>query len=304
MRRSPLALGASVLALALMAGPAAADPGPGQTVDSSAGVAQVGAVTVDAPVRVASDGNSPAAGVSAGGPQTTSESAGAAQVGPVDANAPVRVLSDGDDAEPAKSQAAGGGEQATSESVGSAQVGAVDANAPVRVASDGNSSAAGGSAGGPQSTSDSAGAAQVAPPSVSAPVRAFSPEPGDQESGGEVVVDLLDGLLGNPLGGAGGGPPVASPSEVAETAPGERSSPSRDELRRLIDGADPDPAVRFVSDGGAIESGGAEFATLGVSAASSLPYTGSHPAVLIALGIGLLSTGALASRLVQPSTRR
>ena len=57
MRRSAIALGASVLALALTAGPAVAEPGVAQTVDDTAGAAQVGAVAVNAPVRVASDGN-------------------------------------------------------------------------------------------------------------------------------------------------------------------------------------------------------------------------------------------------------
>src|SRR5215208_3287710 len=103
MKRSALALGASVLALALTAGPAAAEPGVGQTVDDSTAGAQVGAVSVDAPVRVASDGDSSTAGASAGGAQTTGESTGAVQVTSVDANAPVRVLSDGNDAEAAGS---------------------------------------------------------------------------------------------------------------------------------------------------------------------------------------------------------
>ena len=41
MKRSALALGASVLALALTAGPAAADPGVGQVVGDSTAAAQV-----------------------------------------------------------------------------------------------------------------------------------------------------------------------------------------------------------------------------------------------------------------------
>jgi len=57
MRRSAFALGASVLALALTAGPAAADPTPGQTVTDTTGAVQVGAAAVNAPVRVASDGD-------------------------------------------------------------------------------------------------------------------------------------------------------------------------------------------------------------------------------------------------------
>ena len=71
MKRSVLALGASVLALALGAGPAQAAPGATQSVDDTTGAAQVGAVAVNAPVRVASDGDSQSAGAAAAAPQTT-----------------------------------------------------------------------------------------------------------------------------------------------------------------------------------------------------------------------------------------
>ena len=130
MKRSAFALGASVLALALTAGPAAADPGTGQTVDDSTGSAQVGAVAVDAPVRVASDGDSATTGASAGGPQATGDSTGSAQVTSVDANAPVRVLSDGDDTERRRiggryGSSTGPG-QSADDSAGSAQVGVAE----------------------------------------------------------------------------------------------------------------------------------------------------------------------------------
>src|ERR671921_2507970 len=128
MKRSALALGASVIALALMAGPAAAEPGVGQTVDGSTGALQVGAVAADVPVRIASDGDSATTGASGAGTQTTRDSTGAAQVGAVDADAPVRVLSDGDDAAGGPSA---GGDQSTGDSLGSAQVGAVGVTAPV-----------------------------------------------------------------------------------------------------------------------------------------------------------------------------
>ena len=116
MRRNVISLGASVIALALAAGPASAASDAIQAVDDSAGTAQVGPVAVDAPVRVLSDGESAATGVSAGAPQTTNESTGAAQVGAVEANAPVRVLSDGDDSGSAGSASAP--DQSTSDSTG------------------------------------------------------------------------------------------------------------------------------------------------------------------------------------------
>jgi hypothetical protein len=73
MKRSVVALGASVLALALGAGPAEAVPGATQSVEDTTGAAQVGEVAVSAPVRVASDGDSQSAGVAAAAPQTTSD---------------------------------------------------------------------------------------------------------------------------------------------------------------------------------------------------------------------------------------
>ena len=55
MKRSVLALGASVIALALMAGPAAAEPGWANR-GRFHGALRVGAVAADVPVRIASDG--------------------------------------------------------------------------------------------------------------------------------------------------------------------------------------------------------------------------------------------------------
>ena len=57
MNRSAIALGASALVLALSAGPANALPAVNQQVNDSALTAQVGSVDVNAPVRVASDGD-------------------------------------------------------------------------------------------------------------------------------------------------------------------------------------------------------------------------------------------------------
>jgi hypothetical protein len=227
MKRSALALGASVLALALTAGPAAAEPGVGQTVDDSTAAAQVGAVSIDAPVRVASDGDSTTAGASAGGPQTTGESTGAAQVTSVDANAPVRVMSDGEDAEAGGSA---GGTESTADSTGSAQVGAADVDAPVRVAGDGdNSSDAGGGTAAPeQSVDDSSGSAQVGSPSAAAPVRVLSD--GDNSTG-----DAGAGATAGPqtVGDSSGSAQVGSPSLFASvrvlsggTGPGDESDPA------------------------------------------------------------------------------
>ena len=96
MRRSALALWAAVTALALTAGPAAAQSAGQQTVTDSTGTAQVGPTQVDAPVRVLSDGENASSGGSTGGEQTVSDSNGSAQVGSAGVNAPVRVASDGD----------------------------------------------------------------------------------------------------------------------------------------------------------------------------------------------------------------
>jgi hypothetical protein len=295
MRRSALALGASVIALALTAGPAAADPGAGQTVADSTGSVQIGAVAVDVPVRVASDGDIATTGAGAGGPQTTGDSSGSAQVTSVDANAPVRVLSDGDDTEGAGSA---GGTQSTGDSTGSAQVGAADVSAPVRVFSDGDNSSgadAGGPTDGSQTVDRSTGSAQVGSTTVFAPVRVLdrrTPDPDD------VAEDLLGTLLGSL---SGGGDVVASPASLA---PGPRAggSPSPDELRRLLDGSDPDPAIRFANGGiGDTTSTGA-VQTLGVSAAS-LPVTGFGVLATVAMGVWMFATG-LALRLVPGGKRR
>jgi hypothetical protein len=179
MKRSAIALGASALVLALGAGPAQADPEATQSVADTTGAAQVGAVAVNAPVRVASDGDSQSAGVTTAAPQTTTDSTGGTQVSSVGANAPVRVLSDGDDDSGSAGAAASGGsgDQSTGDSRASAQVGSPAANAPVRVASDGDNTSSGDPAGASapqQSTGDSSGAAQVGSPAFAAPVRVAS----------------------------------------------------------------------------------------------------------------------------------
>jgi hypothetical protein len=92
MRRTVSVLGSALVTLALAGSPAWAS----QSTKNSTGAAQVGPVGVDAPVRIASDGDNQGAAQAKGGSQGIDESTGAAQVGPAEANAPVRVLSDGD----------------------------------------------------------------------------------------------------------------------------------------------------------------------------------------------------------------
>ena len=101
----------------------------------------------------------------------------------------------------------------------------------------------------------------------------------------------------------GGGDIQASPSGVAPLiTDDDGGSPSPEELRRLMDGADPDPAVMLGPPGSAAGGNAGQFAALGVSAAS-LPLTGSHPLALVAFGLWLVATGALAMRLVPGGKR-
>jgi hypothetical protein len=317
MKRSVLALGASVIALALTAGPAAAEPDLAQAVDDSTAAAQVGAIAVNAPVRVASDGDSAAPGTTAAGPQRTAGSTGTAQVTSVAADVPVRVLSDGDDAAPAATGEAGASQptQSVDDSSGSAQVGSPSVQVPVRVLSDGDdasSDATSATATGPQTVDGSTGSAQVGSPSLFAPVRVLSPdtatqgdEPGTPDDAGVAgaVGDLVGALLGNPSGGDDSSGPVSIPSTVAPTT-GERprtgGSPSPGELHRLLDRSDPDPAVALGPGGGGLQAG--EIQVLGASA-ESLPLTGFGIVAMAAVGLWLLASG-LALRLVPGGKRR
>jgi hypothetical protein len=92
---------------------------------------------------------------------------------------------------------------------------------------------------------------------------------------------------------------VAAP---AAAAPGADSpgAPSPEDLNRLLDGSDPDPAIAFADDGGS--TAGGEAGVLGV-AAESLPLTGADVARMLALGLMMLSSG-LALRLVPGGKRR
>src|SRR5918994_1562673 len=101
MRRSSLVLGASMLTVALGGGNAvAATPPVVQEVTGTIGAVQVGSVAIEAPVRVASPGDTVApapAPASPAAPQSTQNSVGTAQAGSVSVRAPVRVLSSGED---------------------------------------------------------------------------------------------------------------------------------------------------------------------------------------------------------------
>jgi len=61
------------------------------TAELNAHVTQAGPTQVDAPVRVASDGENAASGGSTGGEQTAGDSSGTAQVGSAGVSAPIRV---------------------------------------------------------------------------------------------------------------------------------------------------------------------------------------------------------------------
>jgi hypothetical protein len=201
MRRSAIALGASVLALAFQAAPAAAQTGdPGQQIGDSTGAAQVGAVQADAPVRVLSDGNNAEpAGVTAT-PQDSGDSTASGQVGSADVNAPVRVLSDGDNAgDETSPPAANGSEQTTDDTNGSAQVEPANVSAPIRVLSegdDGETATAADTSPSDSPSTDDDGAAGDTVPAVG----------GDQgDTTPAVELPALDPVADNEPGGADGG---------------------------------------------------------------------------------------------------
>ena len=339
MKRSAIALGASVLALALTAGPAGAAPDAVQTVDGSAGAAQVGSAEVNAPVRVLSDGENAPAATPATGPQTTGDSTAAAQVGSAEVNAPVRVLSDGDDGGSGTAGSGGGAaEQSTSDSTGSAQVRSVEADAPVRVLSDGDNGSSGatgsGADAGEQSTTDSTGSAQVGSPSVSAPVRVLSDGSDAAPTTAASAPQSTDGSTGTaqvgspgvfaparvlsetgatdgegPGDGAGDGIPLVNVLPEEGDARSLRGTPAGSGL--IDDGGDTTettPALRLISGGAGdgtavVETGGQGVETLRVAQLGTLPLTGLGVAAVAALGLWLLA-GGLALRLVPGGKRR
>jgi hypothetical protein len=95
---------------------------------------------------------------------------------------------------------------------------------------------------------------------------------------------------------------IATPSEVAPTTGDGPGSPSPEELTRLLDGPEPDQGFMFSPDGTG-GTGTGEIATLGVSAAGTLPYTGFGLVAVVLLGLWLL-LGGLALRLVPGGKRR
>ncbi len=230
---------------------------------------------VDAPVRIASDGDNQGAAQAKGGSQGIDDSTGAAQVGPVEANAPVRVLSDGENQ--AGAQRGSTGKQSTTDSEGAAQVGPVDVDAPVRIASDGDNQGAAQAKGGSQGIDDSTGAAQVGPVEANAPVRVLSD--GENQAGGG----------GGDDGGGDpppGGTPGEDPSEPGPTDPGREGvqSPegSADVAGRLVSASTP-------SDGGPVAA--ALPAGLG-----ELPFTGLAAWLLFATGAWLFGIGLCLQR--------
>jgi hypothetical protein len=290
MKRSAIALSASVLALAFHAAPAAAQTGdPGQQIGDSIGAAQVGTVQADVPVRVLSDGdNAEPAGVTAT-PQDSGDSTAAGQVGSADVNAPVRVLSDGENA------AGGGGSspaptQDATDSTGAAQAGPVDVDAPVRVLSDGDNAGDGGDSaapGGTEQTADgSTGGAQIEPADVSAPIRVLSDGDdgttattadtspnGDTPAGG-------DGTTGDTVPAIGGGDPA------------DDTAPAVDQLPALDPVAEAEPGN---GDGGTLPDGG-ELLPIAAGdvagdTASELPLTGLAVASLVLTGMALIAGG-------------
>ena len=106
---------------------------PRTTADSDRS-GQVGSQSVNAPVRVLSDGDDAGAAGSAGRCAGSSDgSSGGAQVGSQTASAPVRVASDGDGGTSSAAPADGG--QTATGSEGATQVGSVGAEVPVSVLS-------------------------------------------------------------------------------------------------------------------------------------------------------------------------
>jgi hypothetical protein len=317
MRRTALALGASVLALALGAGPAAAEPGVTQAVTDTTGAAQVGAVAVNAPIRVLSDGDSQSAGVAAATPQTTSNSTGAAQVSSVEATVPVRVLSDGDDSSSGGAASGTAGDQSTTNSRGAAQVGSPAVSAPVRVLSDGDNASADEAAGasaGPQTADGSSGTAQVGSPRLVAPIRILSGGqsadegdgsslPGPSDLAEEIGTDV-DGLLGALLGNPGGDDVIGS---IASALTGDSGGgPMPQQIRGLRAAPEPyeRPVVNLFSgqpplpEAGDVGSGDGGTITVLAASEGELPLTGAAAlAAAFAVGLALLSGGTALRRM-------
>lgn len=301
MKRSHIALGASVLALAMTGGPAWA--APTQTIDDSIGGAQVASVAVDAPVRVLSDGNNGSGASAAGGPQAIYDSVGAVQTGPVAVNAPVRVLSDGDNGSAPQGGSSSGpgpvkpGSQSVYDAVGAVQAGPVGAQAPVRVASDGeNRPPAGTGTPGRQTSDDSVGTVQVGATDIRAPIRVLSD--GDDESADSVgVVQIAPVRLSLPvrlLSDGDDSAAVASASEGQVADPGGSTS-GPEALTVGTDGAG-SPSLPHTPSGtpgrGVAELASDAVRTLDAYGPGSLPVAGLGLIGLLLLGSVMLAAGS------------
>lgn len=128
MRRSALALGGTVMALALTAGSAAAQSVGGQAVTGLTGAAHAGPTPVAPPVPLPT------------GADLTGGGSAGAQAGPAGENVPIPVGSDGHDA---TTSGSGPTDQSPSDPGGAAQVGPAETNAPAGAPSDGGTATQG-----------------------------------------------------------------------------------------------------------------------------------------------------------------
>jgi hypothetical protein len=295
MRRTSLALGASMLTVALGGGDATADTPPiVQQVTGTIGGVQVGPTGVDAPVRVVSPGDSAQSAAPqsapAASPQSSEGSVGTAQAGSVSVHAPVRVLSKGDDA--ARSAAPSGGEQKVKSTAVGAQVASVSVHAPVRVLSDGDDTAptrilssgdsSAGTAGtsGGQDATGSLAAIQLGPLTVGAPVRVLSP--GDDPGPG------TDGPGSN--GSGGGAAPSAQSASVTGVPPSKAAGDAGDDEPG---GTTPEAGTRDDRAGGLVD---APVAAL-TRAVDDLPFTGLDAVLAACAGAAFLLAGGALRRL-------
>jgi hypothetical protein len=283
MRRSSLALGASMITLALTGGDAMAQTPAQDVVGSVAGV-QVTAVEVEAPVRVLSPGDAAApAPAPAAEPQAATESTGAVQVAGVQVKAPVRVASRGDDdAAPAPAGPEPAAQAATG-STGAVQAKAVTVRAPVRVLSRGDDEApaepAPAQAGGTnaQEVEDSVGALQVAAPAVTAPLRILSP--GDDTTTPAAETPTSPGTTTGvgvtpPVQPLGAIPAVAVPTGSGAGGPGDGpdggATASPDGPAHVADAYDEAPVATLTRAAGELPFTGLATLLLGCAGAASL----------------------------------
>jgi hypothetical protein len=262
----------------------AATPPVVQQVDATIGAVQIASATVDAPVRVASPGDSAAAPAGAAAPQSTESSVGTAQAGAVSVHAPVRVLSRGDNAGAPRSTQPTGSQEAKDTAVG-AQVASVTGHTPARVLSRGDdggpsSSAAGG---GSQRSEDSAGTVQVGPVTAQAPVRVLSP--GD------------DATPSTP-GRGGSSDPTGSSTQGGPKATSPVTGVSAEPVARSRGAGDADEPADDASSPGADQAGGIVESPVDTltPALVGLPFTGLDALIAACAGIGSILGGTALRR--------